>query len=96
MDVETRRRLKELLTNQRVLSLSVVVQGRPYVGLLPYALKPDFTAALVHASKLAHHSRGLKLGAPFATLVHAPDDVRFRPSAHPACHPCGRGPTNRA
>ena len=39
MDVETRRRLKELLTNQRVLSLSVVVQGRPYVGLLPYALK---------------------------------------------------------
>jgi putative heme iron utilization protein len=73
MNDESRRRLKELLSSQRVLSLSVLVDGEPHIGLLPYALAPDFTGALVHASKLARHSRGLQPGASFSLLVHAPD-----------------------
>jgi putative heme iron utilization protein len=64
--------LRSLLARQRVLSLSVLVEGAPYIGLLPYALRPDFGAALIHASKLARHSRGLNDGAPFAVLIHAP------------------------
>ena len=73
MNDESRRRLKELLTSQRVLSLAVIVDGQPHVGLLPYALTADFTGALVRASKLARHTRGLQPGAPFSLMVHAPD-----------------------
>lgn len=62
--------LVELLTGQRVLALGVLVEGAPYVGLLPFVLKPDFGGALVHASKLARHSVGLVPGAPFAALIH--------------------------
>ncbi len=74
MNRESLAHLKELLVSQRVLSLSVLIDGAPYIGLLPFALTPDFTSALVHASQLARHTRGLRPGAPFATLVHAPDD----------------------
>ena len=73
MNDESRRRLNQLLSSQRVLSLSVLIDGLPHIGLLPYALSPGFQGALVHASKLARHSRGLQPGAPFSLLVHAPD-----------------------
>jgi hypothetical protein len=62
--------LRSLLDRQRVLSLGVLVETSPYVGLLPYALRADYGAALIHASGLARHSRGLQDGAPFALLIH--------------------------
>lgn len=68
------RLLKSLLTERRVLSLGVLVDGAPVVGLLPFAARPDLTALLVHASGLARHSKGLFSGAPFAALIHAEDD----------------------
>jgi len=46
-----------------------LVEGRPYVGLLPFAVNPDFSGAVVHASKLARHTVGLVAGAPFAALI---------------------------
>ena len=64
--------LRSLLEQQRVLSLSVLVESRPYVGLLPYALRQDCGAALIHASGLARHSRGLQDGAPFGVLIYDP------------------------
>jgi heme iron utilization protein len=65
--------LKGLLGRQRVLSLAVVVDGEPVVGLLPFACAPDFSALIVHASRLARHSRGLGDGASFDALIHAPE-----------------------
>jgi hypothetical protein len=56
-----------------VLSLAVLVEGEPAIGLLPFAPTPDFDALLVNASHLARHTRGLTEGAPFDALVHAPD-----------------------
>jgi len=70
MTPDQRAALRSLLQEQRVLSLAVLVDEVPYVGLLPYALSTDGDAALIHASKLARHSRGLQDGAPFAILVH--------------------------
>ncbi|MFC1661199.1 pyridoxamine 5'-phosphate oxidase family protein [Gemmatimonadota bacterium] len=67
------QQLKQLIASQRVLALSVVVDGEPYVGLLPYAPEGDFRSVLVHASTLARHTRGLKTGASFAILIHEPD-----------------------
>ena len=62
--------LRSLLERQRLLSLAVLLDEKPYVGLLPYALRTDYGAALIHASKLARHTRGLEDGAPVAILVH--------------------------
>ncbi len=73
MNQEDTALLRDLLLGQRVLSLGVLVDGVPYVGLLPFALSKDRRALLVHASSLARHTRGLAEGAPFSALVHAPD-----------------------
>jgi hypothetical protein len=64
--------LRALLSEQRVLSLAVVVDDRPVIGLLPFALMPVGRALAVHASRLARHTAGLIDGAPFDALVHEP------------------------
>ena len=71
--------LKRLLEDQRVLALSILVEGEPHASLLPYALTPDFETLLVHASGLARHTRGLTEAAPFAVVIHEPD----RPDVDP-------------
>lgn len=97
-DVEAQL-LRSLLTETRVLSLAVLVDGAPLVGLLPFVARPDLGGAIVHASRLARHTRGLVDGAPFGLLVHGPDapggdplqvarlslegDVRALPREHP-------------
>lgn len=73
MNAEDAVLLRELLA-QRVLSLGVLVDGAPHVGLLPFALASDRQTLLVHASELARHTRGLGDGAPWSALLHAPDD----------------------
>ena len=75
MKAEDRLVLRRLLTEVRVLSLGVLVDGTPYVGLLPFAVGRNCRSALVHASDLARHSRGLKSGAPFSILVHENDEA---------------------
>jgi putative heme iron utilization protein len=71
--------LKELLSRQRVLSLAVMADGEPVIGLLPFACSPDFSALIVHASRLARHTRGLRDGAPFDALVHASESPDLDP-----------------
>lgn len=71
--------LHGLLTGQRMLSLGVLIDGQPYVGLLPFVTRPDFGGLVIHASSLARHSRGLQPGSPFGALIHATD----RPGADP-------------
>ena len=71
--------LHDLLTGQRMLSLGVLIKGKPYVGLLPFVTRPDFGALVIHASSLARHTRGLTAEAPFGVLIHATD----RPGADP-------------
>jgi len=65
--------LHQLLARQRVLSMSVIVDDKPYVGLLPFIPRADFGALVIHASSLARHTRGLRPGAPFGALIHADD-----------------------
>jgi putative heme iron utilization protein len=64
---------RSLIAGARVLALGVVVDGEPHVGLLPYAVGEDPATLLVHASKLARHSRGLLPGAEFSALIHESD-----------------------
>ena len=74
MEQEELSLVRKLLTESRVLSLGVLVDGRPHVGLLPFVVSADYLSALIHASQLARHSRGLQPGSPFSVLIHASDD----------------------
>jgi hypothetical protein len=70
---DDRSQLKGLLANQRLASIGVLVDGRPVVGLFPYALETAFSALYVQASRLAKHAGGLVSGAPWSGVIHAPD-----------------------
>lgn len=70
---EDRSRLREILTGQRLLALAVIVEGDPAVGLVPYAMAPDFAALYIQASRLARHSRGLQAGGRWSGAIHEPD-----------------------
>jgi putative heme iron utilization protein len=73
MDPEVLRSIRTLVESQRVLSLAVLVDGRPEAGLLPYALRADYRGVYVQASALARHARGLTAGAEVGILIHEPD-----------------------
>jgi len=75
MKNQDREVLRHLLTEVRVLSLGVLVEGEPHVGLLPFVVRSNYRSALVHASDLARHSRGLQTGAPFSVLIHGADEA---------------------
>ncbi len=80
--------LRVLMEQRRLLSLAVVVDDEPVIGMLPFAAETDWGALLIHASRLAPHAAGLEPGARFAALIHGLDDpgtpagevprVRFR------------------
>jgi len=79
MTPEDASRLRDLLTGQRLLALALVVDGEPVAGLLPFALDRGFTALYVQASRLARHSRGLVVGAPWSGVIHVPDSPEGDP-----------------
>ena len=72
MQAQQAELLRSLLTQQRVLSLAVMADDRPVIGLLPFAFSGDGRALIIHASRLARHTAGLAEGAPFDALVHEP------------------------
>lgn len=74
MDEAYRELLRILLVERRVLALAVVVDGAPYVGQVPYALRADGGGLLIHVSRLAKHTRGLHPGAPWSGLLGLGDD----------------------
>ena len=79
MSPDDQNLLRDLLSTQRVATLSVLVAGDPYSGLFLFAMQPTFRAVLIHASILARHTAGLNEGAPFSLLVHAPDSPESDP-----------------
>jgi hypothetical protein len=79
MDDATLDTLRRLLTERSVVSLAVLVEDEPVIGLLPFVPTADFSALVVQASGLARHTRGLAEGLPFDALVHAPDTPETDP-----------------
>jgi len=83
MTPEEKNLLERLLTESKLLSLGVIVDGRPHVSLLPFVVAGDRRSALVHASQLAPHSRGLLPGSPFSILIHGADEAGADPLQTP-------------
>lgn len=83
MDTEDRTLLGRLLTEQRLLSLALLVDGEAVVGLLPFTVAEDFSAVYVQASSLARHTQGLASGARFSAVIHRPDSPDSDPLQTP-------------
>lgn len=66
--------LRSLLTQRRQLAISVLIDGEPAIGLLPFVVAPDYSSLIVRASGLARHTKGLLDGAPFDALIQRNDD----------------------
>ena len=79
MSPEDRALLKRILSHERVLSLAVLVENVPVIGLLPFVVTSEYDAVLVHASGLAKHTAGLREGALFSVLIHTPDHADSDP-----------------
>lgn len=79
MNPKERDLLKQLLTEVRVLSVGVLVEKKPYVGVLPFVVTEDRKSVLVHASNLAAHSKGLNSNAPFSAAIAWPDSADIDP-----------------
>lgn len=83
MTLEDRMLFKNLLINQRVSSLSVMVENKPYVSLLPFVFDENLCSIIVQASNLAKHSLGMSDNAPFTLLIHVPDSQGANPMELP-------------
>lgn len=83
MTNEDKTILIKILQEVRVSSLSVLIEGKPYVSLLPFAIQTDNNAAIVHASNMAKHSAGMSMDAPFSLLINYPDTPDSNPMALP-------------
>lgn len=73
MDRQVLEAIRGILESNRVLSLAVILDGEPEASLLPFAVRPDYGAVYVQASRLARHSRGLQPDARVGVLVHEND-----------------------
>ena len=83
MSPDDLRTLSELLRRQRLLSLAVVVDDLPVVGLLPFLAAPAFASLVVHASRLAAHTAGLGEDRPWSGVVAEPDAAERDPLQTP-------------
>jgi len=75
--------LKDLFKGERVMSLSLIVDGKPYVSLVPFAFQLDLCSVFIQTSDMARHSAGLFNGAPFTLLIHTPDKQGLNPMELP-------------
>lgn len=82
--------LRDLLTTRRVLSLALVADGQPVLGMVPFVAEPDLSAVLIHVSRLALHGRALADGASFAVLIHGLDTADVNPGEIPRVRLSGR------
>lgn len=73
MDEKDLQLLAGLLADRRVATLALTIEGAPFASLVPFAMTEGNEVALIHASALAQHSKGLKEGARYSLLVHEPD-----------------------
>lgn len=74
--------LVTLLRQSLVGVLAVLVDGKPYQGLVPFVFDEANPAFLIHVSSLARHTQGLTPGAPFSLMIHGtPQDPLQTPRA---------------
>lgn len=64
--------LRDLLRTQEVAALGTLHKGRPYVSMVPFALRPGSTDFIIHVSQLAAHTKDMLASPQVSLLVIAP------------------------
>lgn len=74
MEIHDQAAVACLIRSQRWAALATLKQGAPFASLVAYAPEPDFSAFVLHLSRLAPHTQHL-LGDPRASLAISEPDV---------------------
>ena len=59
MDDESQQTLAHLIREQYTAALGTLREGAPFVSMVIFAAAPDFSAFILHLSRLAHHTQDL-------------------------------------
>lgn len=51
--------LLSLFRSQQIASLGTLHEGRPFVSMVPFAIRPDGAGLLIHVSQLASHTQDM-------------------------------------
>ena len=65
--------LARLIRAQRVAALGTLMDGAPYVSLMPYAVAADLGWFYLHASRIAQHTQNLLQDRRVSLLIAEPD-----------------------
>jgi putative heme iron utilization protein len=77
------RSLRRLLDERPVASLATLHGGEPAVSMVPFVLRPDDGALLIHVSALATHTRDMQSHPRVSLMVMAEPTPELRPQALP-------------
>ncbi|ALP51771.1 hypothetical protein Tel_00675 [Candidatus Tenderia electrophaga] len=72
-------RLAQLLRGQRWACLGTQSDDGPYVSWVAFVAVADFSALIMHLSRLAQHTRNLEADARVSLALSEPDDGRRDP-----------------
>lgn len=73
MPPDTLPLLANLLRNTRAAALGTIRDGSPFVSMVAYVAKPDFSGLLLHLSQLAYHTQDILADNRVSILVTEPD-----------------------
>lgn len=82
-DVDDAQRLRRLLDERPVASLATLHRGEPAVSMVPFVLRRDDGALLIHVSALATHTRDMQAHPRVSLMVMAEPDAATPPQALP-------------
>jgi heme iron utilization protein len=79
VEIETRRALSSLLSNERLAHLATLRSGAPMASMTLYLADETFSAFYVHVSRLAWHTQDMLQDPRVALSIAETDDRRTDP-----------------
>jgi putative heme iron utilization protein len=79
VEIETRRALSSLLSNERIAHLATLRGGAPMASMTLYLADEAFSAFYVHVSRLAWHTQDMLQDPRVALSIAETDDRRADP-----------------
>lgn len=69
MDVDSSKKLAELIRNRSTAALGTLREGAPFVSMVLFAVEDDFSAFYIHASKLAFHTQDMQADPRVSLMI---------------------------
>lgn len=75
--------IKRLIHSRQTAALGTLQRGAPYVSMVPYALRQDGAALIIHVSQLAAHTNDMLVEPRVSILITANEATDTPPQALP-------------